>query len=302
MSIQARLQSNLNAWKKSIQEAERIQHPVTGHLVVKHQSGAERLQQILKDEEFWRIAMNAFFKEVILPRIQDEFRMKSQSRDFWPRILKGSKGFDINTPGTGRSRDQLDDALQQDSSFVGKDGESKNVLDAAAAGDGVVVVPKVAETRIRAGFDALMKEIMATELTLDSNTVMLGMGPMKQVLALKMNSYMPIPGSNRTHKELNTWFYGVEYGTGIAENVGGGKWVRTQGPTKDRDPLGSWWVGPKAGTGAHFIGQKGMNIFYNRSDRLPKSVWVHLIAEEWPKFINKYLLEREGTATIGWGA
>ena len=101
--------------------------------------------------------------------------------------------------------------------------------------------------------------------------------------------------------KLDNWFFAVEFGTGVAENVGGAKWMRGPGDApvtvgKDSKSLkekdGSWWFGARRGQGAHMLGQKGAGIFWEHGSRRPRSLWRKLFTEEFPAF---YMQELNNT-------
>lgn len=96
-----------------------------------------------------------------------------------------------------------------------------------------------------------------------------------------------------TRSQLTNWFFTVEFGTGIAANVGGERWVRKPGHSpvllgKDGKSLkekdGSWWYGPRKGMGMHMLGQKGANVFWEYGSRRPKTLWKQIFEERLPGY------------------
>ena len=141
--------------------------------------------------------------------------------------------------------------------------------------------------KMRRGWDKLWGDIgtvMAPKRSGDDISV--GMGPYQAVMAHRLSHYMPVQGAKNA-REPNTLFKAVEFGTGVAENVGGAQWVRKDGPTKESD--GSWWLGPTKQQGAHFFGQKGFHFLYEERTRKPKEFYYKFIYEKFPEFVDDYL-------------
>jgi hypothetical protein len=98
---------------------------------------------------------------------------------------------------------------------------------------------------------------------------------------LLFDNYTAFSGITGSTKK-DSWFLGVERGTGVGENTGGNIF---DGTTKYGPPEGSWWFGPKSKpkTGPQFLGQKGFNLFWSpESTRRPQPFWKKLLREKLP--------------------
>lgn len=86
-------------------------------------------------------------------------------------------------------------------------------------------------------------------------------GPMDQLMSLKLKDYM---GNKAPLKKAtyNSLFLAVEFGTGVAKNVGDSAFVKKTGPTKDKAIPGAWWH-PKVGSGSLYGGQRGFHFLYD---------------------------------------
>lgn len=125
-----------------------------------------------------------------------------------------------------------------------------------------------------------------------------GIGPWKQLEALPLNKYMQLSGQHRTKKKLpddtlNSLFLAVEFGTGIAENVGS-NWVRTEGKSKDPSDDGSWWLNGADGNSVRFLGQKGFHFLYDERSRKPRHEYDAIIRTQLPLYISEALTKRFG--------
>jgi hypothetical protein len=141
---------------------------------------------------------------------------------------------------------------------------------------------------MRKGWSELWESLSkVTSPRRSGSEISVGMGPYQEVMRHRLSRYMPVSGSTSARGEPNTLFKAVEFGTGIAENVGGPQWVRHEGETKEDD--GSWWLGPSVGMGAHFMGQKGFHFLYDERTRRPKEFYYKYIYEKFPEFVDDYL-------------
>ena len=158
--------------------------------------------------------------------------------------------------------------------------------------------PRTKETLgdMNRGFADLWGKIRMAQSSKTSTGARIGVGPRTQVMSLKMSPYMRVGGSDFTTSPRNTLFYGVEFGTGIEENVGPG-WVRRDGEFKETDtsvaPPGAWWLRNRHGTGGGmlFLGQKGFHFLYDERTRRPREEYIHHIRKELPTFL-KRMIER----------
>jgi hypothetical protein len=114
-----------------------------------------------------------------------------------------------------------------------------------------------------AGFTALKEKITDMSNVSTGGSVGVDIGAWPELMNMKLSQYMQKPHDRQSH--LNSFLFAVEFGTGIAENVGGPKWVRTAGNTKE--PSGVWWYGAKAGMGQPWEGQKGLHFLFDENKR-----------------------------------
>lgn len=110
------------------------------------------------------------------------------------------------------------------------------------------------------------------------------------IYGLKSNQFNNFGGRS----EYESWFLAVEWGTGIAANVGE-PWVRAEGRTKDKSGDGSWWFGKQSGSGnfsgTRVLGQKGFHMFWDENTRKPNEFWIKKINERLPVFLRRRLFE-----------
>lgn len=151
---------------------------------------------------------------------------------------------------------------------------------------------------MQAGIEALWEAIATpTAPSINGEAVTMGLGPGPQIMSLKLPDYMRMQGSKTTQSEYTSLFFAVEYGTGIAQNVGGGQFVRTEGETKESD--GSWWLGPERHTGLHFEGQRGFHFLYDEHTRVPREIYAERVKEKLAEYIRASLEEQGASVKIG---
>ena len=63
---------------------------------------------------------------------------------------------------------------------------------------------------------------------------------------------------------FNTFFYAAEFGTGVAENVGGAQFIRDENSSRYKleHPPGAWRWGPDNKSGIPWTGQKALHFLY----------------------------------------
>lgn len=179
-------------------------------------------------------------------------------------------------------------------------GVSDAMLDKAGQ-TGTLGGPAETDYGMSVGFRALW-EVFSKPIPIErtSRRYKMGIGRRSELNALKLSDYMGTKGTNHKRQPYNSLFKAVEFGTGIAENVGGAKYVRKgggkgadSGRTKDPSGDGSWWLGPAAGEGAHHAGQRGFHFLYDEQTRKPRQGYIDLVRREFPKFfasaVKRYL-------------
>lgn len=121
------------------------------------------------------------------------------------------------------------------------------------------------------------------------SSIRIDMGPSASILQQTLARYSVSSGM-ASPSEFNSFFYAAEFGTGIAENVGGAQWIREikknnaqNGPVKG--PPGSWWFGDEKHGGGMWSGQRGLHFLFDKATREPLPIYRDWIAKNIrPKF------------------
>lgn len=135
------------------------------------------------------------------------------------------------------------------------------------------------------GFEDLFKNLTKVGVLSDKKGV--GIGPATLVLSQKLHSYSVVRAKASGRTRYNSFFYAAEYGTGIAENVGGDQWVNRDPETKEDD--GRWYFTDALGRGARFRGQGGLHFLFESRSRQPRELYYDKMAELLPTYLDKYL-------------
>lgn len=144
---------------------------------------------------------------------------------------------------------------------------------------------------MQAGIDALWEAISApTVPVVKGEAVVQGLGSGPQIMALYLPDYMQMQGSSSTNSEYTSLFLAIEYGTGVADNVGGEQFVRHEGNTAEPD--GSWWLGPQVGMGLHFLGQRGFHFLYDEHSRMPREIYAERVKSKLAEYIRAAFSEQ----------
>lgn len=155
---------------------------------------------------------------------------------------------------------------------------------------------KRAKVNMEQGFDTLWNVFSnEPEVSRQGSRIEVGVGRRSQVEALRLNAYMGTSGSMFTHSRLNSLFKAVEFGTGIAQNVGAA-WVNLEGDTKDKDVPGAWWFGSRSNRtydednrGVLMLGQKAMHFLYDERREKPRQEYLDFFHRHFPRFVAKKL-------------
>lgn len=263
-----KVKSNVRRIKAAIEGARRAKFRVpTIHVYPRIANDHGFAMTVANDPQFWKDVAERFLKEEMLPYLQAEFFKRANDTIHWPRVIQYREGMGPSKYGIRRGQ-HSSNRYQKYHPITGKR---------------VWRIHNLAQ-----GFVDLFEQITKKRVFVDERAVRVGIGPMRDVLRLRLNEYMPTFGGKGTNSEWNTLFYAVEYGTGVRENVGGGKWVRKEGPTKAASPPGSWWLG-EPGEGAHFVGQKGFHLFYEEETRYRNRQLQDEIKRRWVRFVSEYI-------------
>lgn len=141
------------------------------------------------------------------------------------------------------------------------------------------------------GFQKLFNNLTNVVVTEGGNRV--GIGPRKLLESQKLLHYNMLRGATKPTR-FGEFFYAAEFGTGIAENVGGEQWVNRQGPSKEDD--GKWWFTDKRGRGGRFQGQRGLHFLFDARSRTPRPYYYDKMAELLPAALDNYFQKQLGGA------
>lgn len=263
-------------WERSIKEVVnsqwRIQQTMGFEVL---EDGEEQFRKLPeKMESYLRSFMKLHFlfgKQPNTLRYEYDQRRK-KGKTYWPQFLS-------QRPGSLGERGYVGDRVGRGGDRGGR-AKHRYVREATATMD--------------RGFSRLWDTIAQEPLTSSTSTsATVGIGRMSEIKQLRLNEYMGTTGSLKTTSNLNSLFYAIEFGTGIAENVGA-EWVRHEGPTKDSKIPGAWWFksphNEEAGSdGALFLGQKGFHFLYDERRQRPKQMYADYFHRHFPKFVQQKL-------------
>lgn len=152
------------------------------------------------------------------------------------------------------------------------------------------------------GFVALWNTIKnSTTYHVEGTQAVANIGAGDAIMGLKLSDYSKLSGGEMTDTRLDSLFLAVEYGTGIAENVGSESWVRKGGPgVPHKDELGRWWVNvsKEVGVGAMFTGQKGFHFLHDARTRTPLPLYEDTFRRDLPDFMRRATPGQIGTGFI----
>lgn len=134
--------------------------------------------------------------------------------------------------------------------------------------------------KYRQGLRDLFRAISARSDEVRGSTEVVAMGSMHRILSMDTSTYSllaPRPS------DFSSWFYTVEFGTGVAENVGGSQWVNHEGESKNAD--GSWMYGKAPGL--HIYGQKGFHFLFDEG-HAPDKYYISLVNTWLPERVRDY--------------
>lgn len=170
-------------------------------------------------------------------------------------------------------------------------------------GEGVRVKKRSAKKWVdmAQGFSALWSAIRANpQYTMQGDDAVAGIGAGSSILGLQLSDYSKLSGSGNIDRSLNSLWLATEYGTGIAKNVGGDQWVRRDGPTKDPDGSGRWWLDGlrDAREGALFEGQEGFHFLHDARTRQPLEMYEQMVRKLLPQYISNALGARRSSVRV----
>lgn len=256
-------------WRTSIALASKITVPISCRLEPESTDGARKLAAIVQPNFFLRALQSAAAEALIGPTglLNSEYQKRANAQEkYYPRWRYGSDGgLPRETPGEkwGHTERRAPDQV-------------KHILNYSGG-----------------GFQQLWSAISTTAGSTTSEGARLRIGPGEVVNRLKLGNYMQMRGTPSRRSPYDSLFYATEFGTGIAENVGGEQWVRGFGPTKVTstapDDRGAWWFGNFRGHGMLMTGQRGFHFLYDERTRKPKDIYRYRLLQALPDAIRKEL-------------
>jgi len=241
------------------------------------------LTAVMFEDSFWQATIDDYMKEVLVPEMLRVWEEEIRDPLATPHILATTYSSDA---GNERRRNEV--------TGWGRDvGESAGEAFKGKARDAPArLVREESKSTMEVGFRDLINRLTKAEPI--SNAVGTRLGPMGDVLSLKLSKYSPIGGNSiRSQTNYNTFYYAVEYGTGMMAgwddgSAGNPSWIRTEGPTKDPRPRyrGSWWLG-RPGSGIHVAGQQGLHFLTDARTRDPNERWITFMNETIPAFLQR---------------
>jgi hypothetical protein len=204
--------------------------------------------------------------------LYEEFHERAQQFDKYKPIIKSSALADSRRGNRETAQGSGDEAQ---TAALGRTEAEWGQMSKVAGG-------------MRTGFSDLWGAISRSSVGKQGKQFRAKIGPGPLLESLRLSRYMNIPGGVTAHTRLNSLFYAVEYGTGIAANVGSSH-VRLDGPTKDESGDGSWWLGPDVGRGLHIYGQKGFHFLYDEQSRAPRDLYEKAIKAWFPDILRQVI-------------
>lgn len=130
-------------------------------------------------------------------------------------------------------------------------------------------------------------------------SLLLQMGPGSDILKQKLGNYSVASGELSAQSNFDSFFYAAEFGTGIAQNVGGPQWVREAKKNNAQDgpfkgPPGSWWFGNTATGGGLFSGQRGLHFLFDPATRQPLPIYRDWISKNIATKFAAFMSARSG--------
>lgn len=300
---------DMKAWERGLKPVNKIRAELPLATAVKD-AGGEAVLGALTRGDLLQNLLQKFTNEQFMGLLKKEYSERADAgEEYWPHYLSKYYSFERNLPvitgdGTQESGSVDDDLQTEFGAAYGRDSPiTKRVV-------------RVERERVNMsrGFSALWNAIAAAPQVSKTSTggVVAHIGNMNSIMGLKLTEYMGQQGWQTTNSPLNSLFKAIEFGTGVAENVGAG-FVRTEGDSKDRSgqyPAGSWWfynpkdedaankyLREKTGSseiGALFTGQKGFH-FLTDARRQPREIYRKYFIDKFPLIIRKALRDLQNS-------
>jgi hypothetical protein len=300
--VEKAVEEGMETWKATLKNmySNDTAYKFKGHfyLRISEQTKLELLTQeqeeLLQNGEYFRQVIRDFLINELFPIIEQLWNQG-------PGGAGASKYLPTWTVSTSRSSSRRTSSLDQDE-------DSRKQL--STSENDVSTVTHTADT-MKSGFQKIievLKTVTSNVTSGSENTIITaGLGNRNELFGLKLSQYMPV--KTKSKSDFNSLFKAVEYGTGIADNVGGENWVRYSStmPSKDHSrsateagERGAWFFSaPGAeGTGMRFTGQKGAHVFYDETTRDPNPLIYQFIEDNFRNYFVKALSKKLGGIQI----
>jgi hypothetical protein len=289
--------TTLAGWEKSIRALDGAQKIRVGHRIVPLDEKGQRFVDVLLQNDFFDEVLRDFVNtELVGSRglLNTEFHKRATGNKHHPRYRPKSDDRKTKDVVGRRARmratwkNSKSGAAYFQGGYGDPDGDGEGVREGAIS----TQMGSVKWVDMTDGFSDLWSKIRQTTFESDSGGVSANIGPGNEIMGLQLSSYSLLSGGKNIDRTLNSLWLATEYGTGIAENTGGN--IRREGPTKDEDGSGRWWLyayraGQDREDGALFEGQRGFHFLHNARTRQPLEMYEKLVKKRLPEVIAQAL-------------
>jgi hypothetical protein len=227
------------------------------------------------------------FSDRNMKRVVEEFLMEELVPEIGKAWHGGEATYKQHLPMYwSRSKNQLMPIIGRSTRERGQgllSKEGKEYLSEESATEGTVRVTDRTGNYLRG-----LRDLYRAVTTIDrSGTTSVGLGPMDKILAMDIADYSLLEPKK---SKYTSWFYTVEFGTGVAENVGA-NWVNTENKDLGTNPPGgqvdgSWLTG-YAPFPLHIFGQKPFHFLHDEN-HAPQQYYVKFVDEKLPARFERY--------------
>jgi hypothetical protein len=294
--------TGVEKWAESMRRLQGVQKIRLGQRLVSTDEKGKRYLDALSQPDFFEEILQDFVnKELVGAKglLNTEFHRRAKGKEHHPRFRPKTGGRTESDIVGRRARLRAMNRYEQSSAayMQGEDGGEGGIVEG-------IHTPQMSSKKwvdLSDGFSDLWQAIRKTTITKDSGGVSAGIGPGADIMGLQLSDYSKLSGNSNIDRTFNSLWLATEYGTGIAENTGGH--VRTDGPTKDKDGSGRWWVyayraGQEREDGALFEGQKGFHFLHEARSRQPLEVYEKLVRDLLPQYVSRALGQRSGSVGV----
>lgn len=293
-----------DSWLRATRDISRVHVSVSKNkpvFEIKSLDALVAMKEMLEPQFFTGIMEEFLQTQILSPggALYDLYHVSNPS-DFTPQempweeeLLDMGEEDDADAPHDPYA--DLEDVMQQEQSRYAPgdlDDDLRRNLDFTKEADGyqneaAVTGIDVRKRRPRKSslpmFGALWSVLQKHRVWTSGTAVIGGIGPINELMSMRLEPYMPVQGGGYSSSPYHSLFMAVEYGTGVAENVGGSQWIKRSGSTKEAD--GSWWLGSDAGRGIHFKGQRGIHFLDDARTRQPLPIYLKRLETALPGLV-----------------